>query len=269
MLLQRLAEFAQRSGPHPFIIVCLFHVAFTSYAAQLSASAQKEWDKVAGRFEEIPFAQSLEQIAELVATALSVDTERVPKALLKEGIHTSDQACHWRWLGAAGSARAWRELVPRLFPIDPLLLPVALRLFQRFAQHERSLFSFLFSYEPFGLRAFTARPLNTAGWLRLPQFFDYVRANLGQRLSQASYRTRWPVVEAVVDSAADLPELEQQVLKTIGLLNVLNADDLRPTEDALTLAVAGADLARQRDVRHVLANLTKSHRIFFRGESRG
>jgi hypothetical protein len=269
MLLQRLAEFAQRSGSHPFIVICLFHVAFSSYAAQLSASAQKEWDKVAGRFEEIPFVQPLNQTAELIAAALRVDTERVPKALLAEGIQVAEQACRERWLGAANSAHLWRALAPKLFPIDPVLLPVAFRFFQRFAQHERSLFNFLFSHEPFGLRAFNERPLSAATWLRLPQFFDYVRANLGQRLSQTSYRTRWPAIEAVLDSSVDLPELDQQILKTIGLLNVLGTDDLRPTEDAVVLAVAGMDMLKQKEVRHVLAKLTKNHRIFFRGKLRG
>jgi hypothetical protein len=269
MLMQRLAELAQRSGPNPFVVVCLFHIAFSSYAAQLSASSQREWEKVAGRFEEIPFSHPLEQSAELVAAALRVETSRVPKSLLSEGKAVAEQACQNYWFGASSSKTAWGKLVPPLFPLDPIMFPVAIRFFQRFAQHERSLFNFMFSHEPFGLRAFTARPLSEADWFRLPDFFDYVRTNFSQRLSQTSYRTRWPVVEAVLDSATDLPEIEKMILKTVGLLNVLNVDDLRPTESILTFAIAGSDVARHGDVRRALEGLRKQHRIFFRGEGRG
>jgi len=269
MLLQRLAEFAQRSGDNPFIVVCLFHVAFSSYASQLSPSAQKEWDKVAERFEEIPFAQPLAQTAELIVSALSVQTTRVPKNVLAEGAKIMAQTCQRQWLGSVSSVPFWQTLSPKLFPIDATLLPVLFRFFQKFAQHERSLFNFLFSHEPFGFRAFCQQPIESASWLRIHHFFDYVRSNLGLRLSQASYRTRWPAVEAVLEASADLPELDQQILKTIGLLNILDDDNLRPTEEILALAVAGPSTAKQLLVTHALEKLVKSHRIYFRGKLRG
>jgi len=49
-LLQSIAEAAARSGRNPLFIVGLLHQGFNAYAEHLSQSAQKEWEKVAGRF---------------------------------------------------------------------------------------------------------------------------------------------------------------------------------------------------------------------------
>ncbi len=61
-LLQRLAEHATRSGTKPFVIVGILHQGFTAYADRLSQNIQREWEKVAGRYEEILFSQPLTYI---------------------------------------------------------------------------------------------------------------------------------------------------------------------------------------------------------------
>jgi hypothetical protein len=56
---------------------------FSAYAEQLSQVAQKEWEKVAGRFEELLFNQPLEQTATLVAHALNVRTAQLPRDIIE------------------------------------------------------------------------------------------------------------------------------------------------------------------------------------------
>lgn len=51
--LQNLAEAAARSGARPLFVVGILHQGFSAYAEQLSQVSQKEWEKVAGRFEEL------------------------------------------------------------------------------------------------------------------------------------------------------------------------------------------------------------------------
>ena len=76
--LQALAEAASRSGKAPLFVVGLLHQGFNAYADQLSQAAQREWEKVAGRFEELLFNQPLGQTASLIADALNVRIERLP-----------------------------------------------------------------------------------------------------------------------------------------------------------------------------------------------
>jgi hypothetical protein len=62
-LLQRLAEAASRSGDEPLFVISLLHQGFNAYADHLNQPAQREWEKVAGRFEEIVFNLNADKFA--------------------------------------------------------------------------------------------------------------------------------------------------------------------------------------------------------------
>jgi hypothetical protein len=79
--LQQLAEISSRSGAEPIFTVSLLHQGFSSYADQLSQSAQREWEKVAGRFEELLFDQPLDQLTRLLAAALNVSPAVLPRGV--------------------------------------------------------------------------------------------------------------------------------------------------------------------------------------------
>jgi hypothetical protein len=267
--LQQLGEMAARSGKEPVVVVCLLHQGFNAYADQLAPSSQREWEKIAGRFEEIVFRQPLDQIALLVASALEVDEYRLPPSLKKQSIAAFDAVHDSGWFGTSASRETLRRVAHSLFPLDPLLLPVLVRTFQRFGQNERSLFSFLCSYEPFGLRAFSNNPLNKATRpYQLADFYDYIRANFGHRLAVASYRTHWSVIESKIETHPADNGLEVRILKTVGVLNLLNADDLRPTREAVCWAVAGHSEDDRRHVSRLLKKL-EGRDLHFRGEARG
>ncbi len=114
-----------------------------------------------------------------------------------------------------------------------MLLPVLVRVFRRFGQNERSLFSFLFSNEPFGLQAFSANSIDKSQLYSRHNFYDYVRANFGHRLSVQSYRSHWNLIDSVVDSFATDDELQLKTLKTIGLLNLINDNDLLASAESI------------------------------------
>ena len=267
--LQQLGEMAARSGSEPVVVVCLLHQGFNAYAEQLAPSSQREWEKIAGRFEEIVFRQPLDQVALLIAAALNVDEDKLPTPLKKQAMAALDAGIACGWFGTSASRDTLRQLAHRLFPLDPLLLPVLVRIFQRFGQNERSLFSFLCSYEPFGLRAFSNNPLSrTSRPYQLADFYDYIRANFGHRLAVASYRTHWSVIESKIDAHPADNALETRILKTVGVLNLLNSDDLRPTRDAVCWAVAGHSEENRRQVSRSLKKI-EGRDLHFRGESRG
>jgi hypothetical protein len=103
----------------------------------------------------------------------------------------------------------------------------------------------------------------------LHDLFDYVRTNFGHRLAVQSYRSHWSLIESVIESYATDEPLRVQVLKTVGILNLLN-DDLLATEQSVVCAIAGDDLAMERQVRTALEKLHKVRRVLYdRGRSRG
>ena len=101
-LLQRLAEAASRSGDQPLFVVSLLHQGFNAYSDMLSQSAQREWEKIAGRFEEIVFSQPIDQVAQ----RRCFSSKRSHKGDTENGIsgvETSHEPNHgtglvWLWL---------------------------------------------------------------------------------------------------------------------------------------------------------------------------
>jgi len=268
-LLQKLGEYASRSGSEPFIFICLLHQGFNAYADALATGTKREWEKVAGRLEEIYFQHPLDQIVVLLASAINLDTSKIDSAQIKSIRSSMEAAIRLSWFGAAASRGTLRDYAARLYPLDPFVLPVLVRIFQRYGQNERSIFSFLYSFEPHGFHDFAARDLKTATPFRLHHFYDYIRVNLGHRLAVASYRSHWSVIESVIDSFPASDEIDVRVMKTIGILNLLNNDDLMPTEEVLQWAIAGPDEEGKKWVNSALSRLKKAKIVFFRGEGRG
>lgn len=266
-LLQRIAELASRSGKQPLFVVCLLHQGFGEYANNLSQVAQHEWEKVAGRFEQIIFDQPLDQVAQLISSALDVRTKLIPKVKTSEIKQAMSQAISMRWFGSATS-RKLRDIAVELYPLHPMLLPVLVRVFRRFGQNERSLFSFLFSNEPFGLQAFSANSIDKSQLYSLHNFYDYVRANFGHRLSVQSYRSHWNLIDSVVDSFATDDELQLKILKTIGLLNLINDNDLLASAESIISSTDGLESPKQ--IAATLGHLHKAKRALYnRGRAGG
>ena len=231
-VLQRLAELASRSANHPFLFVGLLHQGFQAYAARLPTTARHEWDKVAARFDEIVFDQPLAHTAALVAGALGVDVGKLPVAVASVARTTAEATAKMGWLSGGTSGAVALDAAP-LYPVHPTLLPALVRFFARFGQHERSLFGFLLSEESAGLQAFSRRSATSGEWYGLPEFYDYIRAAYGHQLAGQSYRNHWPRISALVASAEELATAELRVLKTVAVLNLLDAEDLLPTDQAV------------------------------------
>lgn len=262
-VLQRLAEIAARSGDQPFVVVCLLHRGFSEYAERLPTIARHEWEKVAGRFDELVFDQPLAHTATLISASLGIEASKLPSAIKQSARETTRAASMSGWLGGErGHSNAFDAT--SVYPLHPMLLPVLVRFFSQFGQHERSLFGFLLSPEPCALQAFANRRAAGDTWYGLAEFYDYVRTTFGHRLAGASYRSQWMRLVATVDAASELDELDTRVLKAIALLNLLDADDLVPNDQSIKAAFAPG---QEGTVGAALKRLTKSGLLFRHGGS--
>ena len=123
-LLQRLAEEAARSGDNAFTIIATLHQGVAAYAAGLDSAARREWDKVAGRFEEIVYAQPIEQVTALVAATLNVETNRLPDTFGTESNAAMTTRAQDRNLWSELPPLRSPSLGPKIFPLHPTTLPV-------------------------------------------------------------------------------------------------------------------------------------------------
>lgn len=256
--LQRLAELAARSNTSPLLLVGILHQGFQAYAERLPLALRHEWDKVAGRFEEIVFDQPLVHSAALVAGALGVDVSALPITVRTQANSALELARQVGWLGGRGLATE----PTRFYPLHPTLLPIMVRFFSRFGQSERSLFGFLLSSEPMALQAFAATTQVGEHWFDTARFYDYVRASFGHRVSAGNYQSQWLRIVATIDSCVDIDPFKLKILKAVGLLNLLDSDDLLPTYRSLAACFSGAG-----DVDAAIDGLVREGLLFERGGS--
>jgi len=257
--LQTLAESSSRSRNHPLYTLGLLHQGFAEYAERLPSTVQREWAKIAERFEEVPFSQPLGQVATLLAAALSAKIEheslRGWKSRANEDMRN---AIEFGMFGPSAPKTALANIAPELYPLHPTVVPVLARFFRRFGQNERSLFSFLLSSEPFALQDFATRAASADAIYRLADFYDFAVFNFAHQLTGQSFRSHWTHIDAVIRSADGEPAAVLALLKTVGILNVIESPELRPTQDVLALATGAAgDLGEQLQLlcqRNILFN---------------
>ncbi len=256
--LQRLGELAARSDERPFLLVGILHQGFQAYAERLPLALRHEWDKVAGRFEEVVFDQPLVHTAALVAGALGVDTAQLSEDVRAQANTALESTVQVGWLGGRGFS-----VEPAgFYPLHPTLLPAMMRFFSQFGQSERSLFGFLLSSESMALQAFAATtPLGTS-WFDIPNFYDYVRSSFGHRLSAVNYQSQWLRIVATIDGCVDATSLELKVLKTVGFLNLLDAEDLLPTRRSV---IACLSMFNSDEVSGAIERLGSAGMLFERG----
>ena len=234
-VLQTLAEFADRSENTPLFLMTILHQAFERYAERAGKSQQEEWAKVQGRFEDIAFSESTEQVLRLVGTALEKRSEVVHKDNLNTAIdlglkpHQLDE-------------NEFINLLESCLPLHPTVALLIGPIFRRFAQNERSIFAFLSASEPNGLQDFLFLQHydgNVLPTFSLADLYDYLNATQGNRLYTSQTGKKWAEIESAITQLADPSPMVVQLIKTIGLLGVANEPipNLKASEELLYYAL--------------------------------
>jgi len=222
-LLQRLAELPSEPGEPPVLVVGLLHQGFVEYGTALSAAQRAEWDKVQGRYEDLPFSEAPEETLRLVADAMESDFP----SDLASAINASARAWHGRLTevlkGTALLEASSAERLAAVYPLHPVAALALPTLCARYAQNDRSLFTFLTSPERHSLASFVAA--QGASCERLPLLglsavFDYFLDG-GAPASRPQFQ-RWSEIHAIVNDIPGRLEDETKALKVIGTLNLID-----------------------------------------------
>ncbi len=200
--------------------------SFDLYARGLGESLKNDWAKVQGRFQNVPFLESTEQTLRVVDAAISQkltspqcdgirrDAQRIAAKLNEAGalpgMLDTDQAA---------------ELFAGCYPLHPVALLALPSLCQKYAQNERTLFSYLGSQEPHGLQSWLAENVEVGAWVHPSAVFDYFIQNQPAILADPLAHRRWAEVVTAVERAQQLPEEARQLSKSIGLLNLVSGNE--------------------------------------------
>lgn len=263
-LLQQIAEL-ELDGDHQVYLLGILHQSFAGYSDRLSAVEQNEWTKVHGRFTDIVLTESPSQMTWLIGQA--IDRSNADPVIH----HIHHQAKDW--FDALRDALSEHEIsakvLAEVYPLHPLTALVLPMLCVRYAQNDRSLFTFLTSDEPYAFNQF----LNTATikdhqipTLKLHQLYDYfVEAVTG--LASRLNLQRWVEVQGLIQDAKDQSQDVLKVLKTIGVLNlVTSTGKFRATPELVALALCDSpnDATGQKHWQKVIQHLKQKKLITHR-----
>ena len=240
-LLQQLAEAGQSSAGLPIFILTLQHLSFEDYLGDSNEAQRREWAKVQGRFEDIPYVESPAQTRALIGAVFEAADPALRKRIRRWAREHADSM---RLLGAPDLADP--KTVESCYPLHPLAALVLPELCSRYGQNERTLFSFLAGPDPAGAAAFLAsreapaadEPLPSVG---LGAVYDYFVSNAAPGALQSS---RWAEISVRIRDAHGLTEPQERLAKAVALLNLISTSGAvrasRPVLELLDGAATGA-----------------------------
>lgn len=236
-LLQQIREIPV-NGDTPVLLIGLLHQAFSEYGYGLGAVERNEWIKIQGRFEEIPFTESARQMVHLIGQAISQSFD----APMETRLETLSHDWHQQLEKVIGIEVIGTQSVKRAFPLHPLAALVLPQLCLRYAQNDRSLFTFLTGAEPGSLRTFLEATRSDANGklplLKLEGLYDYFVETAQAGLTAKSGFQRWTEVKSLIDEHSESDPEILRVLKTIGVLNLAGTTGfLRASRAAVSLAM--------------------------------
>lgn len=238
-LLQELVEWSHApvDGHCPVLTVTMQHLAFDEYLDTVTQALRREWAKVQGRFEDIPYLDTPTQTRHLIAQVH--EEPSVQSFVRKRDVWSRECVDELRAAGL--SHELDRTLIEQAWPLHPTSLLVLPELCARYGQNERTLFSFLASSEPLGVPAWlVAEPVTSRlKDVRLDRVYDYFVDSAATAAATSQTASRWVEVETAVRDATGLTEGERRVLKAVGLLNLVSAGGaVRASRPVLRLSCA-------------------------------
>lgn len=247
-LLQQIAELPNDTGA-PIYLIGILHQAFSEYGYGLGTVERNEWAKIQGRFEEIPFTASASQMAQMIGQVIC----RNKNARLDRAITQQAEA----WYGKLNRIVEIKTLTAQVFdaahPLHPTAALALPQLCIRYAQNDRSLFTFLTSAEPHSLRTWL-NETNSKGeqipLLKLDRLYDYFIDSVGIGTAARLNLQRWAEVKNLIDDHRNGEAGELRVLKTIGILNLAGAGGfLKASRELVVLSLCDAPDDREEKQR--------------------
>lgn len=251
---QKFTEFINAPS-RDILLLTTLHQNFSVYAGKLSQAQKNEWNKVKGRFQEVVFAEPVEQLLFLAAEHISSE--------LRYGV--TDKG--FRQIHALAVDRKFVssdfpfDIACKLYPMDTFASYAITRAIQRYGQNERSLFSFLHSRGNSSISAFCPSANTTYS---LSNVYDYVVNTFHSYLNDAnSDSTGWGAIRIAIErvEGSDWKTSGEmldaiKIVKSIGMINLFgNAGFTFNLPDATTYAELALGIERSSVILHRLQGL--------------
>jgi hypothetical protein len=261
--IQQLVEFFNNPD-HNIILVTTVHQNIDAYAYALNPSQKQEWTKVKGRFREITFNEPVEQLLYLAASHL--EAKRIGKAPFKKIILAVELFIKSKAFNV--NHQYIEEIADKIFPLDLFAGNVLTLALQRYAQNERSLFSFLESTDQTSINFNTT---DTSSFYHIGHVYDYLVYNFYSFINSqynrdlSSWRSIQSSLEAVERKFAGDQTSYARLVQTIGLLNIFAANGA--VLDKAALVYYAANCMDIKNAEELISELETKKIILYRNYS--
>ncbi len=262
-LLQQIAELTQGENALPLIVITMQHLSFDEYVQDTSAARRREWAKVQGRFQDIPYVETSEQSRRLVCESLeqSVELATAVEAWVEK---------HDAEIGDLNLREIATDAVDSA-PLHPVALAVLPELCVRYGQNERTLFSFVGGSEPLAvpelIKGLQWNPQGAPRFIGVDRVYDYFVESVRNMVGVSQSASRWIEIETRIRDTPGLDDSELRALKTIGLLNLVSTGGrVRASRELVEFALKTGDdsKASADSATRVLDGLEKRGLIAYR-----
>lgn len=228
-LLQDLAEYASRSEETPFLLFTILHQSFDQYIKFVGKSYQEEWEKIYGRFIEKIFKENIDQILYLIANVINSD---IKDPNLESLIKITED-----FTPPVLQKDTFINLVKKALPLHPSTFEILPHIFFKYAQNERSVFSFLSSLEPNSFLKFLEeiKGKNELDFYYIFRLYDYLETTLSNSILQNPQGSEiWILIEEALNRLENPTQIEIDIIKTIGILNLIgNYGNIKASKEFL------------------------------------
>lgn len=235
-LLQKITELPTQEPAPKILMLGLLHQSFAGYSSKLNIVQKSKWAKIQERFEDISFRDSKERVFNLIGKTINNTGDKDLQQRLNNWetawlSYLNRKSINYRWNN--GQLR-------KIYPLHPFTGQVLPTLCRKFAQNERTLFSFLSGSGSGSLSSFLDRHAFTVDdekaalpSLKLHQLYDYFVETVG--IAAHTNRHKWLEIQNRMLEAVHQSSDETKALKTVGILNL--AGEFKATRENVVLAL--------------------------------
>ena len=255
--LQTLSEYINKKSNYKLIIS--LHKAFSEYTNTLTSMTYTDWDKIQGRFENIVFRDDYYEMLNIFKETISLkksepigEAQKLIGSICDESILTESSNI---------------ELFEKIAPIHPFSAIAISEIFTRYFQNQRSIFSFLFSTEPYAFQEFISKNQEKIVLYDLSNLYEYVSYLLKVYNILLPDREIWYKAEHRLQDIRTKTEVKQNIIKTIALIHSFKLSNTI-VMDEKHLALALSDRYSKKEIMDTISELVDENILVYQEQTK-
>lgn len=265
-ILQQLAELRKSDLDSSFMILTVLHQSFESYARYLSVQSKLEWMKIQGRFETISLAESPDELVPLIVKTFNISEnleESIKEEIEKKTKKLYEKSAKLNFLPKGWDKEHLKDMFLQSYPFNPVAVFILPLLSRLIGQNSRSTFTYIGIKEPNSFFDFiSTNSVSNLPLINIFNLYDYF--NNHSYISTDRIRNRWAEVQIAVDRLGSENSIELNILKTIGILNVIQLPKRYPANESfISLSLEGTNYT-QKEIKNGIKSLVDKKIIVYR-----